>query len=271
MSIDNGAKYPKEAFIKIKYTKSISAKEFSEYIKSLDREYTCFLKQNKLESFVQPELEITKIEQGSLDIFLAPLLCPGVLPLLSNVNIIFDFLSHIKNGFQLLREGKSAELSSQQLSNYEGMNNLTINGNPTINYIDNRNGIFQNMGPEIDFNMSNSIKNTLEEERKKRLPSLPQDTFSAVPFYWASANFKDNKKFNFKGVCEKISKNPLNVIFSSDEIKKYMTGDSHLGKPWQDLIYVIDVELNPIQGQQVLKVLKVYEDQTFFSDHQGKE
>ena len=42
MSIDNGAKYPKEAFIKIKYTKSISAKEFSEYIKSLDKEYTYF-------------------------------------------------------------------------------------------------------------------------------------------------------------------------------------------------------------------------------------
>ncbi|MBQ8635130.1 hypothetical protein IJ425_03145 [bacterium] len=263
---EDGKKYPKEAFIKIKYTKGVSAKEFSEYIKSLDKEYTFFLKKNKLEALVQPELEITKIEQGSLDIFLAAVFCPGILPLLSNANIIFDFLSHIKNGFHLLLEGRASELSSPQLNNYAGMNNLTINGNASITYIDNRNGVLENMGPEIDFNLSNTAKNILEEEKQRRIPALPQDTFNAVPFSWESAKFKDNKKFNFKGICEKISKKPLNVIFSSDEMKKYMTEDSHLGKPWQDLIYVVDVELETNQGQQILKILKVYEDQTFFAD-----
>ena len=255
--------YPKEAFIKIKYTKGISAKDFAQYIKSLDREYACFLKQNNLEKQLQPDLEITKIEKGSLDIFLSTVFCPGMLPILSNINIIFDFLSHIRDNVKLLAEGKAETLSSQQLRNYEGMNNLTTNGSTVINYIDNRQGTLNLMGLPVDFNASNSIKNTLNEVLKKEDTPLLQNSLTAVPFYWDSAKFSNSKKLNFKGICEKVSKKALNVIFSSDEIKKYMTEESHDGKPWQDLCYVVDMETESVLDKTVLKITKVYKDQTF--------
>lgn len=254
--------YPKEAFIKIKYTKGISAKEFAQYIKSLDREYACFLKQNNLEQHLRPDLEITKIEKGSLDIFLSTVLCPGILPILSNINIIFDFLSHIRENLKLLEEGKTETLSSQQLKNYEGMNNLTTNGSTTINYIDNRQGTLNCIG-SVDFNMANSIKNTLNDVLKKEESLVLINSLKAVPFYWDSAKFSDTKKLNFKGICEKVSKKALNVIFASEEIKKYMTEESHDGKPWQDLCYVVDIEIESVLDKTVLKITKIYEDQTF--------
>lgn len=264
---ENINEYPKEAFIKLKHEKGISAKDFSEYIRSLDKEYAFFLKVNNLDKKIKPELEITKIKQGSIDIFLAPILMPGILPLLSNINIIFDFITHIKNHFQLLLERKTKDFSSQQLTNYEGMTNLTTNGNVTLNFIDNRNGAFLNMGSEIDSNISNIAKNALKEEQNKRISSIPEGTYHAVPFCWDSAKFKESKQFNYKGICENISAKPLNVIFASDEIQKYMTKDSHLGKPWQDLIYVVDVELCTVKGQQILKIIKIYENQTFFQEN----
>jgi hypothetical protein len=59
---ENIKEYPKEAFIKLKHEKGISAKDFSEYIRSLDKEYAFFLKVNNLDKEIKPELEITKIK-----------------------------------------------------------------------------------------------------------------------------------------------------------------------------------------------------------------
>ena len=45
-----------------------------------------------------------------------------------------------------------------------------------------------------------------------------------------------------------------------------MTKQSHYGRPWQDLCYVVDVELREGKNTAVLKITKVYEDQTFYEE-----
>lgn len=93
---------------------------------------------------------------------------------------------------------------------------------------------------------------------------IKEGEFKSVAFYWDYAKFKDTNRYNYKGICEKISKKPFNVIFENDEIKDYMTAESHLDKPWQDLIYVVDIEYTTVKGKGQIKILKVYTDQTYF-------
>ena len=62
-----------------------------------------------------------------------------------------------------------------------------------------------------------------------------------------------------------------NVIFDDEKVKNYMTRESHLVKPWQDLCYVVDIELTEGKSKPVYKITKVYEDQTFFQETEDNE
>lgn len=50
-----------------------------------------------------------------------------------------------------------------------------------------------------------------------------------------------------------------------------MTRESHLDKPWQDLCYVVDIELTEGKSKPVYKITKVYEGQTFFQETEDNE
>ena len=242
----NITEHPKEAFIKIDYTNKVKAKYLSRYLSSLSEEYKYFIKENKMEDSFSDELYIKEIEKGSIEIFFSPEYLAGVLPIISDINTIYEFISYITNFLNLFKkDDEKIELPANRIKNYKNLNGVINDGNiSTVNYIDNRGGTI-------------NILNSYGKEDGK-------GEFKSVAFYWDYAKFKDTNRYNYKGICEKISKKPFNVIFENDEIKDYMTAESHLDKPWQDLIYVVDIEYTTVKGKGQIKILKVYTDQTYF-------
>lgn len=255
---------PQEAFIKIDYTNKVKAKYLSRYLSSLSEEYKYFIKENNMEDSFSDELYIKEIEKGSIEIFLSPEYLAGVLPIISDINTIYEFITYVGNFLNYFKkDDEKIDLPASRIKNYKNLNGVINDGNiSSVNYIDNRGGtlnILNSYGKEDSKVIEKNIqKHLLENE------DIKEGEFKSVAFYWDYAKFKDTNRYNYKGICEKISQKPFNVIFENDEIKDYMTAESHLDKPWQDLIYVVDIEYTTVKGKGQIKILKVYTDQTYF-------
>lgn len=65
-------------------------------------------------------------------------------------------------------------------------------------------------------------------------------------------------------MIENIYDKPVNVIFENDDDKNSLTTTYHNSlKQWQDLLYLVDVEVVKIQDKIIrYKILKVYVDDT---------
>ena len=95
---------------------------------------------------------------------------------------------------------------------------------------------------------------------------FPTVFFRKELMYWANANFLKIKKSQDKVVIEKIDKHPKKVIFANDEDKLYATTHNLLfkDKNWQDLSYIVDVDVSYIEGvPKVYKILRIYREEVF--------
>ncbi len=255
---------PQEAYVKIEYDGKVKSKDLAKYLSALSDEYRYFIKEKEMDKDFSDELYIKEIEKGSIEIFFSPEYLAGVLPIISDINTVFDFISYIGmclNYFKL--NTSNVDLPINRIKNYKNINGIVNDGNvKQIQYIDNRGAsiqIINKYGKEDGKIIETNIQKKLEAQNE-----VNDGEYKSIPFYWKSADFGNHKKSNFKGICENISTQPFNVIFDTDEIGKYMTADSHLDKPWQDLIYVVDVNYSTVKGKGLLKIMKVYEDQTYF-------
>lgn len=254
---------PKEAYVKIDYDGKVKSKDLAKYLSALSDEYRYFIKEKNMDKDFSDELYIKEIEKGSIEIFFSPEYLAGVLPIISDVNTVFDFISYIGMYLNFFKaNSNNVNLPSNRTTNYKNINGLINNGTiKNIQYVDNRGANIQ-----IINSYNKDDGKVIEKNIQKQLETqneINDGEYRAIPFYWKSADFGNRKKSNFKGICENISTQSFNVIFDTDEINKYMTADSHLDKPWQDLIYVVDVNYSTIKGKGVLKIMKVYEDQTY--------
>lgn len=96
---------------------------------------------------------------------------------------------------------------------------------------------------------------------------LKQDSSSQfyrqVPMTWVQANFDSNKSGS-KAKFESINPLPLKVIFDNYSLKESMTSvHPDFGEPWQDLIYVVDVIVDMVEGEpKFYRILKNYPELT---------
>ncbi|MDR0942494.1 MAG: hypothetical protein LBM19_02680 [Holosporales bacterium] len=84
--------------------------------------------------------------------------------------------------------------------------------------------------------------------------------------YWASASFiAKNKRISNKVIIENIDKSPKNVTFINEEDEKIAKSyNGKFKKDWQDLNYIVDVEVLYIQGvPKTYKILKLYVDEIY--------
>ena len=261
----------RRALIKIEYENSIPAKDLANYFTSLNNEFKTFVKDHNYQDIFSEQLAIKEIRQGSLEIFPVLEYVASALPLIDQAEVIIDFFNFISSGLKLLEQmPDKADYSQKKLSNFKGVNGLSVAGDGNVinyNVIHNYGTPNEKMETLSSFDKIKSQK--IEENINKKLlecKKIENTVSHAVIFYWDTARFNKLKPFNYKGICRNISPNPYNVIFDDDKIKNYMTRESHLDKPWQDLCYVVDIELTEGKSKPVYKITKVYEDQTFYQE-----
>ena len=266
----------KQPMIKFHYTGSIAAKDLGVYFNSLNNEFKTFVKDNNYQDIFSDQISIKEIKHGSLEIFPVLEYVASALPLIDQTEIIIDFFKFISSGLKLLEQmPDKVDYSQKKLSNFKGLNGLSVAGDGNVinyNIINNYGTPNEKIETLSSFDKIKSLK--IEENINKKLleyKKVENTVSKAVVFYWDTARFNKSKPFNYKGICRNISPNPYNVIFDDDYIKNYMTRESHIDKPWQDLCYVVDIELTEGKSKPVYKITKIYEDQTFYQETEDND
>lgn len=82
---------------------------------------------------------------------------------------------------------------------------------------------------------------------------------------WKQSKFDIESHTGDKAVIESISKKPIKVVFQNNAVKEEMlAGDKRFTKQWQYLAYLVDVEVQTIEGEpKIYTILKYYPEHTF--------
>ena len=88
---------------------------------------------------------------------------------------------------------------------------------------------------------------------------------SRVVMVWHQARFVGESKTGNKALIETVSKSPLPVAFNDQNMRvRMMTNDPRFEKPWQQLAYWVDVEVQTINSRPVAyKIMNWYPEDTF--------
>jgi len=194
---------------------------------------------------------------------------PAVLPIMNHAEAILEFGKYVQLSLDFFL-GKSdkppIKYTLKDCDDFSGMLNPIANdGGSNINIsLVNKGEITLNFA-DTSSTEANAMQNKINKYKEElKLPE--SNSFNKEVLYWRQTQFgKKSKSSGDKAVIEKISSNPLRVIFATDDLKEEMTTyNEKLDKDWQDLAYVVDVEVGTIQDiPKYYRIIKLYTDETF--------
>ncbi len=82
---------------------------------------------------------------------------------------------------------------------------------------------------------------------------------------WYQTKFDSESHTGDKAIIESISKRAVKVIFENNAVKEsILKGNANSSKPWHQLAYIVDVEVQYINNEpKVYTVLRYYPEETF--------
>ncbi|PLX66459.1 MAG: hypothetical protein C0602_12440 [Denitrovibrio sp.] len=103
-----------------------------------------------------------------------------------------------------------------------------------------------------------------------KTPSIQEDNTENGYMYkqmlkWYQTKFDLKATTGDKAIVESISKKPKKIIFANETIKKSLTSrDDRFEKPWHELAYIVDLEIQFSDQEPILyKILDYYPEDTF--------
>lgn len=118
------------------------------------------------------------------------------------------------------------------------------------------------------FFISSDEANAAQNRIKREIGLLeePTDTiYTKRVMTWYQAKFDDSSQTGNKAIIESIGLKPLRVVFDSNAIKAQMFEQGiEFSKPWHELAYIVDVQVQTINGQpRVATIMNFYPEETF--------
>ena len=240
-------------------------------LNALAKEYDSFTRSEFNLTKTDRKLEIKKLEQGSLVIDLVSV----IIPQMQEVNTVLTFGKYFLQGLQFFlakdNDTVASSFSKTTCNNFSSFvdmaandkgSNISIqvtNSNNTPLYIGNFNSVD-----------CNALQNNINKYQKNLLAEEPSSIHYKQAFYWYSASFAASPEVGIrnnadKGIIEKFDNKPHKIIFEKDSDKILITSShSEFSKEWQELMYVVDVEIVRIQGIiKMYKILNVHYKDTF--------
>lgn len=207
-------------------------------------------------------LVVKKLETGSVIIELSSM----ILPIVSELNTVFEFTKYIKDSYDfLLGKSKIAPIAydKKDLDQLNSIVNLNANSpDSQMNFAAN-NGATQTINLSINYTEANAIQNGIKKEFEKLKESSPA-FYNKQLLRWYQTRFDNKSEFGDKAIIENISKKPIRVIFDNEHIKRNIINTSDFTKPWQELAYIVDVEVLFLDEKpRTYKILGFYPEGTF--------
>jgi len=237
---------------------------FCKSLTALESEYSSITQNSS-------KLLIKEIRKGSIEIDLIPIAITtaAILPIISNVNNIIQFMDYLRKTFSWLSgKGKRPEEIKYSLKELKNIKELlqpvacSRNDNSIIRIVSkDQIDILVDKTKAIDIIEKVEPKNLIMLESNFN-PILKRN-YSKVLFYWYQTRF-DAVRINSgnQGVVQSIDKNPKKVIFAEDESEtkhQMTTTNKELNRDWQEVGYIVDLEL-VVNGENIVayKILKNY-------------
>lgn len=272
--------YQTKLFIKICNKKPMELNALTNSLNALVKEYDAYCKDNFDMAKSERKLEILKLESGSLLLELVPI----AISIIQDVDVALSFGTHvigILDYFVGKTDKMPPNISKKTCDNLSAFVDQTANdhgSNAVFNVLGNNNTIIAERNySSLELN---AAQNGLLKHKESLLGEEPHVKYKQA-FYWVTASFvqsfhnglpdktNQNKNSTDKGIIEQIDKKPHKIIFANDEDKILITRfcEKH-NKEWQELIYIVDVEIIIIQDVvKMYKILKVYYDETTDPDN----
>lgn len=247
-----------------KNTKPVNLTEFAVSMIDLANNFQDYVSKEIKDCNLKGTLYIKEIRKGSIDIDLIAQ-APMILATAHEYGILLEWVKWIKDVIDQLAGNKDeTKISKKTQTQIENILQPVANDEASqliVNMQQNNNSpvnIFVLSGQDANTVIQQSRnltddKTDIEIEKHKQV------------FRWNQVNFENKSKKGTKGIIESITKKPLNVFFETDATKEEMTtNNSDFDKAWQDLAYVVDVEVHTINGKPAsYKIIRYYPDDTF--------
>ncbi len=251
--------------IKIKNKNPLDFDRVISSLNAFSKEYTSFCKKEfkGLEESTT-KLQIHSLKEGSIELELVS----AALALVPDINSTYIFGKYMIESLKFFTGKSDSKKPPDNFKNKSAGNFIDLLEQTANDAGSNLNIINSGNNNTYNINVSSSDARVAQNRLAKYNTELLQEKSSIKDkqlFYWSTASFVKNKSGD-KGFIESIDKaKPHKIIFPNESDKKIMTTSSNKFKAdWQDLMYIVDVEVLDVQGKiQAYKILKVYEEDTF--------
>ena len=212
------------------------------------------------------ELYIKEVRSGSIVFELVALAMP-IVPLIWEGGPLSEWVGQAKSIVDWLlakSKDKPKELTKQDLSQWNSiLEPIAKDSASQLNFTVSDGGSVVNQFI-INSNEANAAQNRIQRELK--VLEQPNDLLRTKRVMtWYQTKFDANSDTGNKAIIESISSKPLKVVFENNAVKEAMLqGDQGFQKQWHELAYLVDVEVQTVNGvPKVYTVLRYFEQETF--------
>jgi len=253
--------------IRIDYSRPVGLTDLTLSLLAFSQEYAKFVEATAdTQSAAETQLVVKEIRPGSILIELFAHVLP-VLPLLWDGTPLDAWLQQATQILDWLAGklgDKPQELSKSELNNWKtvvepiakdhgAQLNLAVGDNSTVT-------VNQFIYSSED---ARKAQQKISDELV-RIDTPADNIHRRKLMHWYQTKFVDHTKTGDKVIIEDISKSPVKVIFENDAVKAQMlAGDANFSRPWHQLAYVVDVEVQTVRSDPKLyTILRYYPDDT---------
>ncbi len=257
----------KKLEITINNTKPVGLEDLSLSLLAFNHQFHKFIEsETNKETEIGTELLIKEVRSGSIIVELVSQAAP-IVPLLWEGGSLLQWSKVVQDTCKWLLGKIDTPPKSHTKQDLQEWNNIVEpvakdNGSQiNINVSDNAKIINQITINSTEANaMQNRISHLIEDI------DTPEDNIhKRKVMYWYQTKFDPNSDTGNRAIIDDLSKTGLKVIFENNAVKDEMLhSDPKFGKPWHELAYVVDVEVQTVRGApKMYTVLKYYPEYTF--------
>ncbi len=257
----------KKLEIKINNEKPVALKDLSLSLLSFNHQFHKFVEsETDKETDIGSELLIKEVRKGSIVVELVSQAAP-VVPLLWEGGTLNQWAKLVQDMCLWLLgkiENPPKDVSKQDLQEWNKFVEPVAKDHGSQMNINVSDG-----GTVINnFTINSTEANAIQNEIARKVEALdtPEDHIhKRKVMYWYQAKFDPHSDTGNRAIIDDLSRSSLKVIFENNAVKDGMLHpQERFNKPWHELAYVVDVEVETVRGvPKMYKVLQYYPEYTF--------